>query len=379
MSFSQPDNQNTFSELVNMLNYISPGAVIVSVLSLFLIIFWDNIVKKKVKPLGVLPGALVAVIAGVIYQVIFGDSPNIGITEKHLVSVPEAEGFESFIGFFKFPNFADFLKFEVWTTGLLIATIASLETLLSVEAVDKLDPFKRKTGKNRELLAQGVGNTISGFIGGLPITQVIIRSSANVQSGGRTKKAAIIHGILLLTCVVLIPHLLNLIPLAVLAAVLFIVGYKLASPALFKKMWRLGWTQFVPFIVTIAGVVFTDLLRGILMGLAVAFFIVLRNSFKNSHIIENDGTSDNGAENYRIIFAQEVSFLNKNSLRNSFNEFPEKSQVKIDKSRVIHMDPDVEEAIEEFMESSEERNISVELIESESESSAEKKELEPSK
>ena len=361
MSFIQPDQQNTFSELANMFNYLSPGAIIVSLMALGLILVWDNYLSKKIKALKILPGALVAVIAGILYKLAMGDTPDFGIKEEHLVNVPVAESLTNFFSFFQFPAWEAFTRIEVWTTGALMAIIASLETLLSVEAIDKLDPRKRVTNKNREMIAQGVGNTVSGFIGGMPITQVIVRSSANAQSGGDTKRSTIFHGFLLLFCVMLIPDILNLIPLAVLASVLFIIGYKLASPALFKTMYRSGWSQFIPFIVTIVGVVLTDLLQGIIMGLAVAIFIILRNSYKNSHFLHKEEISD-GDHKIKMTFAEEVTFLNKGAVRKSLTNIPDDTHVTIDLRNVYKIDPDVQEIIDDFMESTGRRNIQVEFI-----------------
>lgn len=361
LAFNQPDNQNTFSEFVAMLDYVSPGAIIVSLLALGLILLWDNVLTKKISWLKIFPGALIAVVAGILYQKFLGSHETVGISAAHLVNVPVTESFDGFISFFTTPDFSKVMTTEVWTVAVIMAVIASLETLLSVEAVDKLDPKKRLTGKNRELIAQGSGNMISGMIGGLPITQVIVRSSANVQSGGQTKWSAIFHGFLLLICVILIPTVLNMIPLAVLASVLFIIGYKLARPALFKQMYKAGWDQFIPFVVTIAGVVFTDLLTGIILGLAVAIFAILRNSYKNSHFLHIK-EHENGDKKVKMTLAEEVTFLNKGAVRKALSQLPDGSHVEIDMSSSFRIDPDVMEIIEDFKSTCDERGIELALI-----------------
>ncbi|MFB6306593.1 MAG: SulP family inorganic anion transporter, partial [Flavobacteriales bacterium] len=280
---NQAEQDSFLAKLPYLFNYISLGAIIVCGMSLIIMYVWDMILSKKSEFINAIPGPLAAVIAGIFYDFFIGTSGTFGIPEGQLVNVPEAESLGDFISFFTFPDLSNFFRQDVWMSGIVMAIIASLETLLSVEAVDKLDPHKRTTNKNRELLAQGTGNMFSGFIGGLPTTQVIIRSSTNVMSGGQTKKATIIHGFLILLCVMLLPRTLNMIPLAVLAAILFKVGYNLAKPQLFKQMYNNGWDQLIPFVVTIVGVVATNLLQGIMIGLAVAIFYILRNNYRNTH------------------------------------------------------------------------------------------------
>ena len=254
-----------------------------------ILLLWSNILSKKGKIFQLIQGPLVAVIIGIIYVVFTKGNNYWAIQSELLVSVPVPEDMNSFFGQFSFPNFQGITRVEIWITAFTIALVASLETLLCVEATDKLDPDKRITPTNRELIAQGTGNFISGLIGGLPVTQVIVRSSANIQSGGKTKMSAIIHGFFLLISILLIPALLNQIPLSVLAAILFIVGYKLAKPSLFVTMYKLGWKQLLPFLITIIGIVFTDLLIGIGLGLILGIVIILINSFQNSHSISTEG------------------------------------------------------------------------------------------
>lgn len=362
MGFWQMDGENTFSELINMLNYINPGAVIVSAVSLFILIFWDKVLMKKSKAFTILQGPLVAVLFGIGYQyfssVYF---PGLALGSSNLVNVPVSDDLGSFVSQFTFPDFTAFGQIELYIVAVTMAVVASLETLLSVEAVDKLDRHKRTTPTNRELIAQGTGNIVSGLIGGLPITQVIVRSSANVQSGGETKLSTIIHGTLLLLCVMIIPHFLNLVPLAVLACVLFVVGYKLAKPSLFRSMYKLGWKQFTPFFITIVGIVFTDLLIGITLGLIVAVFIILRNNYKNSHFLKMQ-ESHNGDKHVNIVLAEEVTFLNKAHIQNQLNNVPDGSDVTIDLRSTKSMDYDVTEIIHNFKQTADDRNIKVTVL-----------------
>ncbi len=362
LSFWQMDGENTFSELGNMWSYLSPGAMIVSAVSLLILISWDVYFTKKHKFFRLVQGPLVAVAFGIIYQLLTKSAfPEFSIEGEHLVSVPVAGSFSGFINQFSLPDFTRISSTDVWIVAVTLAVVASLETLLSVEATDKLDPYKRITNTNRELFAQGTGNVISGLIGGLPLTQVIVRSSANVQSGGRTKMSAIIHGFLLLLSVAIIPTVLNMIPLAVLACVLFVVGYKLAKPSLFKQMYRLGWGQFAPFIITILGIVFTDLLRGIALGFLVALVILLRNSFKNSHFLHKE-VVDNGKRKVKMTLAEEVSFLNKGAIMKALNKIPEGTDLTIDMSNTVNLDYDVLEIIDNFKNTAKSKGIHVTLI-----------------
>jgi MFS superfamily sulfate permease-like transporter len=277
-----------------------------------------------------------------------------------LVSIPVAESFSGFLGQFTFPDFSQIGNGAVWVTGFTMAIVASLETLLCLEATDKLDPYKRIAPANRELKAQGVGNFLSGLVGGLPITQVIVRSSTNIQSGGRTKASAILHGILLLLSAMVIPHILNMIPLASLAAILFLVGYKLAKPTLFKQMYKMGWSQFVPFMVTILGIVFTDLLMGIGMGMAVAIFYILRNNYKKPYFF--DPAKHKEGEPIRITLAEDVTFLNKADILQTLNHLPSNSIVIIDASQTINIDQDVREIILDFKESAKLKDIDLTIV-----------------
>ncbi|MCA0958810.1 SulP family inorganic anion transporter [Allomuricauda sp. XS_ASV26] len=360
-AFFQVDGENTFSEIINTVNFISPGATIIAIISLAILILWSQVLTKKSKIFELVQGPLVAVVLGIIYFTVTQGNETWGISQEHLVSVPVPDSFESFLGFFSFPNFSVITSTEVWITAFTIALVASLETLLCVEATDKLDPLKRTTPTNRELMAQGVGNTLSGLVGGLPVTQVIVRSSANIQSGGKTKASAIIHGFLLLGSVIIIPTLLNKIPLSVLAAILFIVGYKLAKPSLFKTMYQAGWKQFVPFIVTVVGIVFTDLLVGISLGLLVGIVVVLIKSYQNSHFLHIEDKS-NGAHKIKMTLAEEVTFFNKGAILKELDSLPENSYLELDVRKTRYLDNDIVEILEDFSSKAKNRNIDIKII-----------------
>ena len=360
-SFMQIDGENTFSELFNMINYIKPGSALIGMIALSILLFWDKILSKKGKFFQVIQGPLVAVVVGVIFYALTKSNDALSISASHLVSVPIPEDVGSFLNQFSFPNFKAITNTEVWIVAFTIALVASLETLLCVEATDKLDPHKNVTPTNRELLAQGTGNVISGLVGGLPITQVIVRSSANIQSGGRTKLSAIIHGFLLLISVIIIPRLLNMIPLSVLAAILLIVGYKLAKPALFKKMYDLGWKQWIPFTVTVFGIVFTDLLVGIFSGLTVGIVVILIKSYQNSHFLHIEDKS-NGKHKIKMTFAEEVTFFNKGAILKELDSLPRDTYLELDVRKTRYLDNDIIEILEDFAYKAKERHIDINLV-----------------
>jgi len=360
-AFIQIDGENTFTEIFKSINYISLGSTLVGVAGLAILILWDRVLSKKAKIFQLIQGPLVAVIVGILFFVFTQGNESLAINSAHLVSVPVPEDMNSFLGQFNFPNFAVITNPDVWVVAFTIALVASLETLLCVEATDKLDPHKNVTPTNRELLAQGTGNIISGMIGGLPITQVIVRSSANIQSGGRSKASAIIHGFFLLISVMLIPTLLNKIPLSVLAAILLVVGYKLAKPALFKSMYQLGWKQFVPFVVTVLGIVFTDLLVGIGMGLGVGIVVILIKSFQNSHFLHIEDKS-NGVHKIKMTLAEEVTFFNKGAILNELDSLPRDTYLELDVRKTTYLDHDIIEILEDFAVKAKERDIDIKLI-----------------
>jgi len=360
LAFFQPDGENTFSEIGNVFGNISPGATLIACIAMAILILWEAILSEKGKIFKLVQGPLVAVALGIIYYLVTQGS-TWGISDEHLVSVPIPEDFDSFIGQFTLPNFAVIGSMDIWITAFTIALVASLETLLCVEATDKLDPHKNTTPTNRELFAQGTGNVISGMIGGLPITQVIVRSSANIQSGGQTKMSTIIHGFLLLISIIVIPNVLNLIPLSVLAAILLLVGYKLAKPKLFIQMYTLGWKQFVPFIVTILGIVFGDLLIGISLGLAIGIFVVLVKNYQNSHflhMVKNEGED----HEVRMTLAEEVTFINKGAILKELNNLDPGTNLHIDTRKTQYLDNDIIEILDDFRVKAQDRNINITVV-----------------
>lgn len=348
MDFAQKDGHNTFTEMYYAFKYSSMGAIIISVISLGLLILFEANFMKKIGLFKFLPGALFVVLLGILMNALFLNmAPEYVLSGKHLVELPVASTPKEFLSFFKFPDFSAFTNPQVYVVAITLAIVASLETLLCVEATDKLDPHKRRTSNNKELRAQGIGNMVSGLIGGLPITQVIVRSTANISSGGKTKMAAIIHGFILLISAIVIPTFLNLIPLASLAAILLLVGYKLAKPSIFKAMFKLGHEQYVPFLVTVIAIVTTDLLKGIGIGMVVAVFYILRKNFKNSLNCKKEVVD--GKTKYTLTLSEEVTFLNKASVAKELSKIPEDSILVIDATKSYTVAYDVLENIQEFV------------------------------
>ncbi len=357
--FFQDDGFNTFSELPHILNFITPGAVIIAIVSLLILFLWELPVMKKNRVLKLLPGSLITVFAGILVsQLLRILYPELTLEAQHLVSIPVAQNATDLLNQFTFPDFSQISNPQVYLTALTLAIVASVETLLSVEAADKLDADKRVTPTNRELIAQGFANSASGLIGGLPVSQVIVRSSANIQAGAKTKAAAFIHGMLLLITVILIPTLLNLIPLACLAAILFVVGYKLAKPALFIKMYKTGMYHFIPFLATILGLVFTNLLLGIGIGVGIAILCVLLENYKVAGYYHEEH------ENKTIIIrlSEQVSFLNKANILQTLDRIPDHSKVVIDASDSRYIDYDVYEIIMNFKAEAKRKNTQLEII-----------------
>ncbi|HEY1045988.1 MAG TPA: SulP family inorganic anion transporter [Bacteroidia bacterium] len=362
MSFDQPDGHNTFTEIYYALIYNSPAAIVISILSVILLMVSEH---KKVKNWAIFkyfPAALFVVIAGVLFNLYGSKAFNVpALDGEHLVQLPVAGGISEFFSFFTLPDFTRISDPRIWSIGLSIAMVASIETLLSLEATDKLDPLKRSSSGNKELKAQGVGNLLSGLVGGLPITQVIVRSSANINSGGKSKLSTIIHGAVLLIAVIFIPAYLNYIPLATLAAILLLIGYKLAKVSLFKSMYKLGPSQFIPFVVTIVAILATDLLKGIAVGMLIAFFIIIRENYRNTFKLLKDDKDSSSA--YRMELSDMVTFINKGILLEAFNSYPDGAYLIIDGSKTRHFDHDVLEVIHEFAEHKAAlRNIQVTLI-----------------
>lgn len=366
-SFKQLNDENTFSAIQtaisNTWNLVTPGALLITAVSMFILLLWEMVLTKKHKIFQVIQGPLVVVVTGILfYQLFQSGTSALGFQKDQLVQLPVTSSLSDFFGQFTTPDFSALTNYKVYVTAVTIAIVASLETLLCVEATDKLDPEKRVTPTNRELKAQGLGNMVSGLIGGMPLTQVIVRSTANISFGAKSKLSTIVHGIMLLICAFSIPGILNMIPLASLACILIVVGYKLAKPSVFKEVYKLGWSQFIPFVATVAGVVFTDLLKGIAIGTVVAIFYILRNNYKNSfYVIENKQVNEKKLE-YNIVLSEEVSFLNKASFLQMLNHVPENTKVVIDgtKSRVI--DYDILDIIENFRSHAQTKNIVLEVV-----------------
>ena len=358
--FIQADGENTFSEILNSIDHIHPGALIIAVISLFILIMWEQPFLRKYSFFKIVPGALLAVIIGILINEWYGISnPTLYLSGDKLVQLPVAASAEGFVNQFTLPDFSAFGNYQIYIVAITIAIIASLESLLSVEAVDKLDPHKRNTPTNRELRAQGLGNFISGMIGGLPLTAVIVRSSANVNAGAKTKLSAIIHGLLLLLSVIVLSPVLNKIPLACLAALLLVVGYKLAKIKLFKSMYKLGWDQFLPFVVTVIAIQFSDLLRGIAIGMAVSVFFILRNNYKRAYFFHKEEHHE--GERITIQLAEDVTFLNKGSIALTLTHLPDNSTVIIDGSKSHYIDADVLEIIHDFKSTAELKKIRLQL------------------
>ena len=357
-SFKQGNDENTFSGIINAFKYITPTAVLIGAVGLIFQFAWEKFAANKKGFIRIIPAPLIVVLIGIAVNEYFKNGSVYAIDPKHMVSIPIAASTNEFFSFFTAPDFNGFLNKEVWIAGVTLALVASLETLLSIEAIDDLDPYQRVTNKERELKAQGIGNMISGLIGGLPITSVIVRSSANVNAGAKSKMSAIYHGILLLLCVALIPGLLNLIPKSALAAVLIFTGYKLAKPGLFKAYYKKGWDQFLPFIITIIAILLTDLLIGVLIGIGVGLFFIIRSNFKTSVFIVHDHNK------YLIRLRKDVSFLNKPIIKNKLEEIPKNASVLIDASRADFIDKDIIEVIEDFSIHAPLKNIRVEVKQS---------------
>jgi carbonic anhydrase len=357
-SFFQWDHENTFTEIVKAFKRTELGAIIISFVSVGFMILWDNPVFKKFK---IIPGALLAVTLAIIINLVYQKFyPNLALSDYHLVDIPVSKGVSDFLSIFSFPDFSAFSNTNIYFVAFTLAAVASLETLLSVSAIDKLDPYMRRTPANRELKAQGVGNIISGLIGGLPITAVIVRGAANVNAGAKSKMSAFFHGCFILIAVLVIPHIINLIPLSCLAAILILVGYKLTKVSLFKNMFVQGWEQFLPFIVTIVAIVFTDLLKGITLGMAVSAFFILKRNLNNPGFLHKEDL-DQG-QKIRIVLAEEVSFLNKAGIIERLDKIKNNADVIIDASNSRYIDNDVLQIIDEFVVMASRKNINVELL-----------------
>lgn len=355
--FDSGINLAYFTERVSSLHW---GTITITLISIAVILIWDRI--PALKNLKVLPSALVAVVLGIVLNEIFkAAGSSLTVDADRLVKLPTPSSLSEMAGMITLPSLQGFLNPQVWIIGGTIAIVASIETLLCIEASDKLDARKRITDTNLELRAQGIGNVVSSLIGGLPITSVVVRSSANANAGATSKLSAIIHGVLLLVCVLSIPVILNLIPLATLAAVLILVGYKLAKPATFKHFWKYGKFQFIPFLATILAVVFTDLLTGVGIGMAIAVFYILQGNMKRAYYLSREELAD--TDEFTLKLAEEVSFLNKAAIKKTLKNVTPNSKVIIDASGTSYITTDVLEMIQDFANiRAKEDDIEVKLI-----------------
>jgi MFS superfamily sulfate permease-like transporter len=355
-SFLQPDGKNTFTDIIQAWDFLTPGAIVIALVSLLILILWERSFFKEHKIIKMIPGPLLVVLLGILLNAMFARYfQSLLIMPSHLVSFPEVSNSAGFASLFTFPDVSQLTNPKVYTVAITLALVASLETLLSIEAADKLDPYKRITPLNRELKSQGVANVLSGLVGGLPVTSVIVRTSANVAAGARTKLSAIVHGLFLMSAVILFPHFLELIPLSSLAAILLMVGYKLTSLKIVKEMYEKGITQFLPFLVTIIAILFSDLLTGVFIGLLVSIFFVIKTNFKSAVFIMNDGN------NFILKFTKDVSFLNKSSLRKALEKIPRGASLMIDGGNAEFIDQDIISILEDYKNEAPSKNISLEI------------------
>ncbi len=356
--YSLTGQDNALGEISRALLTLSPSAVVICLASLLLLIYWESPAAKKLKLTSYLPGPLATVVLGAVLNEIFHlHFTGLGLTAEdgHLVQLPAIASVGDLLHELSFPDFSHFGSKGVWLAGMTIAAVGSIETLLCIESTDKMDPYRRMSNNNRELIAQGIGNACAGLVGGIPMTSVIVRSSANIYAGARTRMSAVFHGAILLLCVLLIPGLLNMIPLASLAAVLLIVGYKLAHPLLFKKMFRLGADQFLPFIITVLAILFTNLLTGVMVGLVVGLGVVLKASYYSAIMVIEDG------DHSLIRFTKDVTFVHKLKLKKALMALKDGTKVIIDGSRAMFIDHDIYELVQDFVQTAPQRNIEVEL------------------
>ncbi len=358
-AFESGSESGFWTEIINAINSIHLGVVVVTLVSIGILIAFNKIpLLKKIKAI---PGALIVVVVGIIINelFIFSDS-KFSISQDHLVTLPIPSTIQEFIGQFKTPDFSSITNTKVWIIAATIAAVASIETLLCLEASDKLDILKRFSNANTELKAQGFGNILAGLIGGIPMTSVIVRTSANINSGAKTKLSSIFHGLLLMLAVIIIPGLLNKIPMACLAAILIITGLRLASPKGFRHMWQAGKQQFWPFIITVLAVVFSDLLRGVSIGLAVSVFFILLGNMKLAYHFKKEMHHE--GETIHIDLAQEVSFLNKAAIKETLAHLPKNCKLEINAANTVYIDYDVLELIKDFIHfGSKDKNIKVTL------------------
>jgi MFS superfamily sulfate permease-like transporter len=357
--FESNGNSNTLTDIVESVLSANGEAIIITLISMAILLMWERPFLQKHKFFKLVPGALVVVILGIvineIFKANFGDF-HLKSEDGHLVALPVAHSLGEFFQQFTTPDWSAWTNKKVYTVALTMAIVGSIESLLSIEASDKLDPYRRISSTNRELIAQGVGNIIAGLIGGLPITSVIVRSSANVYAGGRTRLSAFVHGVFLFVCVLLVPGLLNRIPLASLACVLFMVGYKLTKVGLYQKMYKAGLEQFLPFVVTVLAIVFTDLLTGVLIGIVIGTFFVIRTNHHSAFTLVNQD------DLYLLAFNKDASFVNKTELKDKLSLIPNNSNLIIDGKKAIFIDSDIYDVIADFQDAAKHHKIKVETV-----------------
>jgi carbonic anhydrase/SulP family sulfate permease len=347
MSVFRVDHENAMTEMIRSALRIHPGAALVGLSSLALLVIWD---KVKVLKKSIIPAPFFVVLLGVgLSEALKHWAPaherwHIGI--HHLVQVPVVAEWSELSGFLRHPDFSQWLNPAIYVAALTIAAVASLESLLNLEAVDKLDPRRRDSPQSQELFAQGMGNVVTGLLGGIPVTSVIVRGSVNISAGARSKASAIFHGAMLALCLVFMPTVLNRIPLSCLAAVLLVTGFKLASPKIVRDMWAEGWNRFLPYVITVAAIVFADLLIGVVIGLVVSIMFILYSNLHRPlrHIVEQHATGDV----HRIELASQLSFLNRAILNSALRKIPIGSQLLLDARNTVYIDPDVVDFIKEY-------------------------------
>jgi MFS superfamily sulfate permease-like transporter len=354
------DGENTISEIYRAIETASTGAVVISLVSLVFLIGWGRIASHSTKTFFKnFPSALVVVFIGIGLNEFFRVSvPEWYMGTKahqHMVQIPTIAPGQSIFSIFDFPDFSVLANPKIYGIAATIALVASLETLLNLEASDRLDSAKRVSSTNQELIAQGVGNVLSGMVGGLPVTSVVVRTSANIYGGAKTRMSTIFHGLLLVTAVFLGGPLLNLIPLSCLAAVLIMVGYKLASPAIFKKTYQDGWSQFLPFIITVLGIVFTDLLVGIALGTVIGILFVLYTNFQSTFSVFRDGRK------VLIEFEKDLYFLSKPQLKEALGLLQPGDEVLIDGTKAPFIDHDIYNMLQDYRETARVQGIHYEL------------------
>lgn len=361
MYFEQADGHNSFSILYYMMDYITLGSVIIGVVSFAILLLMETSFVKKISFLAFIPAPLLVVVVGILLNVQFSGMSSLKIEQQHLVNLPVFHSLRDVSNTLLLPDFSKITSSSFWIVAFTLAVVASLETLLNIEAVEKIDPNKQQVNSNRELIAQGVGNSVAGLLGGLPVTSVIVRSSANINSGAKTKLSIILHATLLLLSVFLFPNILMLIPNSSLAAILIMTGYKLTKISLFKTQYEAGLDQFLPFVVTIAVMLLTDLLKGVGAGIAIAVFFIIRYNIRSSFEIIEEAID--GRITHLIKLPQHITFFNKGFIINYLhNKIQPDSKLIIDGSINKSTDKDVKEVLSDFYETSEQKNVEVQLI-----------------